>query len=510
MKNAKKFNKLKKFWLNINCEDRSGFNFFSFGLIVIYSLLVAFGIYHHEPWRDEAQAWLIARDLNFFGIINQMCYEGTPALWHLIIAPFAKAGLPYFSINIIHLVISIGGISVFVIKSDFSKLFKILFIFSYYLAYEYAVVARNYSLTILFLFLIASMYEKRFEKPIVFSVLIFFLFNTNVFGAIIAFAISSLFVFESLNIFKSKKIYFISWLIILLSFIFLVFQLIPPDANIISSVFTYCNYIAPAKMFTNAFIPLRFYHHSIYTFLFFTLLVLVFCISLIKKPKLIFLISITFSGFIYVFVFKHGGYHRHHAMILVFMIYILWIQKYYKNNYSIIKFIPFNEVLNKNISVLRNIFYGILMLCLSYSVVYSFNTYYKELKYNFSGAKDMGDFIKNDDFDDYEIAAFSVFRAIAVIPYINQKSIWYVQTNRMGSFGTWDKHTLNKTNASIESLIKRTENKLLINKKVLVLVSDTTELEQLVNFELIYETSHKDFWIDGETVSENYWLYKPL
>ena len=134
--------KLREIWQNINRDDNSGFNIFSLCLILIYSLLVAFGAYHHEPWRDEAQAWLIARDLDFLGIISQMRYEGTPALWHIIIAPFAKLGFPYYTITIIHLVISISAISVFVSKSHLSKLFKILVIFSYYFAYEYAVIAR--------------------------------------------------------------------------------------------------------------------------------------------------------------------------------------------------------------------------------------------------------------------------------------------------------------------------------------------------------------------------------
>ena len=29
-------------------------------------------VFFHENWRDEAQAWMIARDLDFMGILNQM------------------------------------------------------------------------------------------------------------------------------------------------------------------------------------------------------------------------------------------------------------------------------------------------------------------------------------------------------------------------------------------------------------------------------------------------------
>ena len=43
----------------------------------------------HEAWRDEAQAWLISRDLSPLEMIKQMSYEGHPILWYFILAPFS-------------------------------------------------------------------------------------------------------------------------------------------------------------------------------------------------------------------------------------------------------------------------------------------------------------------------------------------------------------------------------------------------------------------------------------
>ena len=37
-------------------------------LWIIFGLYIAgvlFGIMHHEPWRDEAQSWLVTRDNSF-------------------------------------------------------------------------------------------------------------------------------------------------------------------------------------------------------------------------------------------------------------------------------------------------------------------------------------------------------------------------------------------------------------------------------------------------------------
>ena len=49
----------------------------SFIIYFVISLLLTI---MHEPFKNEAQAWLIVRDLDLPGIMNIMWYEGTLAL----------------------------------------------------------------------------------------------------------------------------------------------------------------------------------------------------------------------------------------------------------------------------------------------------------------------------------------------------------------------------------------------------------------------------------------------
>lgn len=65
-------------------------NKFNIIITVIYAIITLVIIMYHENWRDEAQSWLIARELGLIDIFKQMKYEGHPALWYLILAPFAK------------------------------------------------------------------------------------------------------------------------------------------------------------------------------------------------------------------------------------------------------------------------------------------------------------------------------------------------------------------------------------------------------------------------------------
>src|SRR4030042_6089558 len=119
-------------------KKNASFGFAVF-LILLYSAIQVLLLIHHEPWEDEARTWLIVRDLDIVSIFNQMAYEGSPALWYMLLVPFAKIGLPYISEFILHLMIAIAAVTVFILYAPFSKITKILFIFSYYMAYEYSI-----------------------------------------------------------------------------------------------------------------------------------------------------------------------------------------------------------------------------------------------------------------------------------------------------------------------------------------------------------------------------------
>src|ERR1700683_344954 len=61
-----------------------------------YAVLVAFTIHLHEPWADEAQSWLLARDASLPQLWGHLLhYEGTPGLWQTVLHTLIRLGLPY-------------------------------------------------------------------------------------------------------------------------------------------------------------------------------------------------------------------------------------------------------------------------------------------------------------------------------------------------------------------------------------------------------------------------------
>ncbi len=158
-------------------------------VFLVYAILIIIVVSRHEPWADEAQAWLLARDSSLFDLLfKNLHYEGHPPLWHLILMLPSRI-LPYRSISVISILIAITGVYIFLRHSPFPKIVKIFLPFSYFLFYQYGVIARNYTLVPILLFLIAIMYREKVEKIYAFTILACLLANSSIFATLVAMSI---------------------------------------------------------------------------------------------------------------------------------------------------------------------------------------------------------------------------------------------------------------------------------------------------------------------------------
>ena len=112
-----------------------------------YALVVALGIAFHEPWADEAQAWLLARDQGFWHLIlHSLRYEGTPGLWHALLWVLARLHTSYTGMHWVSGAIAVAGVYVLLRWSPFPLILRALLPFGFWLAYQDSVVARSYVL----------------------------------------------------------------------------------------------------------------------------------------------------------------------------------------------------------------------------------------------------------------------------------------------------------------------------------------------------------------------------
>lgn len=143
---------------------------------IIFNFILLIG---HELWRDEANVWLMAKNLNPLQLFAEIKYQGHPCLWYLLVMPFAKVGLPFQTIAVLSFLVMSVCVGIFLWKAPLHMFTKAVCIFSPIFTYYYSVIARNYCLIALVFILLAWFYPKRNDKPLVYGLLLGLLVQTD-------------------------------------------------------------------------------------------------------------------------------------------------------------------------------------------------------------------------------------------------------------------------------------------------------------------------------------------
>ena len=157
-----------------------------FGVLGLWMVVVSFTISYHEKWADEAQSWLIARDLDLRTIwFHELRYEGTPGLWHTILWVAQHLfRAKYDTIGYIGMAGAAAGVALLIFKAPFPRIIRWPLAFTYVMVYQYAVIARQYTLLPLLAFAAAALF-KDIRHPERMTVVLVLLANLSVHGAIL-------------------------------------------------------------------------------------------------------------------------------------------------------------------------------------------------------------------------------------------------------------------------------------------------------------------------------------
>ena len=461
-------------------------NWFNICILFIYSLITLILVMFHENWRDEAQSWLIARDLNFIDIFKQMKYEGHPCLWHYIVAPFAKLGFPYIMQNIIAWAIMCITSALVLWKSNISKFLKVLIVFSAPFIYFYSAIARSYALIPLALALIAITYKNRKEKPIHYVLSITFLAHTHVLMLGLVGALFVFFFFEELILKfknktgKEKKLLLISLIVAIVGLLVLVLELYSsigtnPAADgkiaINENMFKFCgkiiykiteNISGNDSKIVNWAIIIGFICVAIY--------------GLIRNTKntVILIISIAFQICIYLFVYADLDYQKVFTTLLVLMFY-LWIGKYEER---------------KKVTIAIETY---LVFVLVFNCVLGIKSGIEEIKNEYSNAKLCADYIESNISKDSVFITSNIPFSTAIIPYTDGYKFWSPQTCDYFTFATWNEetnssYTLGEFFSRIEETFKETDNIYFLycnnwNDEAIAKFKEVTSAEEIYTIE---------------------------
>lgn len=499
-------------------------------IILIYAIVTFIvTIFFHEKWRDEAQAWLLARDLNPIELFKQMKYEGHPPLWHLILMPFAKLGFPYMTISIISWEIMCVSSWILLKKSPFKQSTKILILCSISFIYLYPTISRNYCLIPLAIAIIASIYPNRNEKKIQYVLSVMFLAYTHVLmlglvGILYLFFFLEQFFYTKKNK-KEKQVLVLALAIALIGLLCLVAMLfgsigtnndISTTNNLIIKVHSWKMFARLVKIYVkNINILLRSIEAGIvgeigYTRGFNTICLiaiialLVFQIKVNKKNAIILVVSCLWQMMIYLFIYSDTSGQKLNTMFLIF-IFIAWINLACDSD-------RINNINGK----LRKYIMQFCIFIIILSDICGLTNIQNEINQVYSDSKNVANYIKQNLDEDAIIVCTNCPTASAIIPYLKNVKFWNPFSKQYFTYITW-KNDFN-TDLKIDEIINNIKEELPLNNVYLLESYEHIGLKEKSDIALLIEkgilseelyNSSSSSKLDGTLMfDEEYKIYK--
>lgn len=335
-----------------------------FAILIVFNFVLMF---RHEAWRDEAQAWLMARQLSPVTLLNELSYEGHPFLWFVVLMPFAKAGLPYITLNIISTVIMTIVMILIAAASPFDKISRMLLAASPLCIYAFSAISRSYCLVALLLVLLAMADRSRFEHPVWFCTLIALLVQTHIVMIGMCFALCACHFFGAIYAYAQKKkkdesgakrlliSNLASLLIPLASALFLLFEFrdVKNAASVnVEKAFTLQGLIADVIGMAKTCLVLlftNFRYAAAAAILLFILAAVIYDVRLVRG---VIVCAVTMAFQLYVYAEIWGVSNYRHLLWLWQFFWFFWIAKVYIDERADkVLYIPVNVILSLAICI---------------------------------------------------------------------------------------------------------------------------------------------------------------
>jgi len=436
-----------------------------------FAVITAFVAAHHEPWRDEADAWLVVRDIDFAHFFDWTRHAGTPALWYGLLAPLARLGLPYESQKGLHLIVATVAMAIFAARAPLSRLTKVLAIFSYYFAYEYSVIVRSYALAILLVFAAAALWRVRAERPIAIGIVLALLCNTNAQGFVIAGAFTIALLAE--RAVKPSAIAAIgaiaAW-----------WQVRTPADPAREGARHLFNAAAIPWTLGNAFTPSL----PIIAGCAIAAAVLIAVTLTIRRSRnAVITLWIAVGGLLTLYSFVWLGGLRHAGFVLVIVLVAIWIADRTDLRFA---------------SAAALLLNGALLLSLCVAAGY----WIRDVREPFSGASDMAAFIASQP--NVDIAAHNLTQCEALLPYLPHCRFWYAGLGTYGTYLKWDAAQERGLEMPYPVAEERARREFA-GRKWLLLFNVEIPDPASHGFRLLHVTAEP-----FEKTDERYWLYAPV
>ena len=499
-------------------------------LLITFFILSVIGTINHEMWRDELEAWLIAKDsYSVSNLINNLTYTGHPILWYLCLYYLAKITHNPHIMQYFHVIIITCLIFIFLCYSTFNNLQKTLFCFGCFPLYEYGIISRNYSMGILLLFIFCVLHCRKEQRYWLKAISLSLASLTNIYCLIISFFLASILFFKPLQvaIYNKKKFIYNKELIASL-FIYLfglstaTIQIASARSALSKRAFGTAfqntlqqnsnhNFISLLKEYFDSslefekvvngifrsYIPLPYslsdslwgtnfltdnQHFSTIgsinsaplMALFLSILLFFVFITIFARQKEVLFMYVGGTATIYIFGFiAKIPELRHNGHLFILLIICYWLFKYNSKHRNIN--IKQNHGKNKPLnffSFIKRQQEIALTIILSIQLYAGIKMYTLDLILPFSNIYDVAQFIEKAQLEDSLIVGTSDLKVFPISAWLN-KEIYYPEIADFGTFTVWTPQSVSRNSNTTESEIFRQIQKLKKSEhQNLILVTD--------------------------------------
>lgn len=363
--------------------------------------------------------------------------------------------------------------------------------------YECAVLARDYGLSVLLLFLAALLYRKRDQHPYLLAIMLALLANSTVQAAMLAGLITMIWLWDDFArlrefTFKHRLIsYYLPILIVIFGILVCALFTAPRTNSIVvppASHFSFQNLLnyslialaRPDKTFN--LIPLPSFPFWLSTGVFF-----VAVLGLVRRPALFLAAVCSQVAFGVLFQTVGLNSYRHQGLYLVFLLVLYWIYSDGLIHNPIKKF--WNRIRKIGFYV------GLGILVLS-SLLYSYYIVGVDLNHEASSSKAFGTFLNQSPEYREAILVPEPDYLLESLPYYAQNQIYFTRENRFGTTVSWT------TSAAPELSLKNllTESQVLKSEygRPILIVLGHFGLDETINGSIDYSYNKVFSWTKAD------------
>jgi len=516
---------------------------FAIILTTLFSIVAGIGKYHHEMWRDELEGLMkVTGSVSPFHIsyYSSLVYY---SFLEVILNIFPHPAIAY---QISHLLFISLAVFIFNRYSPFSHLQKILFTFGYFILFEYGIISRPYSFSVLLIFGSVYLITRRKQHYILIAIVLLVLANHRLFDAFASLSLTLYALLHTINTFKGKPIHPEEKRRLLVAIGLLVagWGLISAQYYILKSTgpgFTTAGqapYYMTIRTIWNAFVPIpeitnyNFWNTNIIPFPlgypkgidfeveYKNIVAAIISIGIFMVNIVIFskripvlltfvvhtLLQLLFLQYISVHFIRYQGY------LFIIFVYNWWLLHHSDEKVHFSPMNPMVRFFNKPIfASIRKGAVHVVTLFLLFQFAAGGIAYYKDTRYPFTASYKAADFIRANGLDGHTMVGFVDYIVQPIAALLNRE-IYYPQIDRFGTYVDWGNSsryrpcTINKVlNSAVQLISQRHKNVLLILSSRLVrnnkpverdLITQGIEIRKIGQFK------------EGIVGSEKYFLYE--